>query len=137
MLDGIDQRREMFVLVGAAAADPRRRIEEEIKLPEIADALGQAAMAVGVGVDRPGMIRRRLASMTSALAFLTAPGATMSAMTSSSTTMSRGSPRAVETKCTNPPVITSMETILWRVELQDLTARGQRGRCQLARSYGG
>jgi hypothetical protein len=28
-----------------------------------------------------------------------------------STTMSRGSPRAVETKCTNPPVITSMETL--------------------------
>ena len=38
--------------MGAAAADPRRGIEQEIELPEIADALGQAAMAVGVGVDQ-------------------------------------------------------------------------------------
>jgi hypothetical protein len=57
------------------------------------------------------MIKRRLASMTSALAFLTVPVATMSAMTSPSTTMSRGSPRSVETECTDPPVITSMETV--------------------------
>ena len=47
---------------------------EEIERPEIADALGQAAMAVGVGVDEAGMIRRRLASMTSALACPYCPG---------------------------------------------------------------
>src|SRR5262249_15218631 len=47
MFDGIDERREVLVLVGAAAADPRRGIEEGIGVPEIADALGQAAMAGG------------------------------------------------------------------------------------------
>src|SRR6516225_10036708 len=52
MLDGIDERREVLVLMGTAAADPRRGIEKEIELPEIADALGQAAMAVSVGVDQ-------------------------------------------------------------------------------------
>ena len=40
MLDGIDERREVLVLVGAAAADPRRGVEEQIEFPEIADALG-------------------------------------------------------------------------------------------------
>ena len=54
VLDGMDERREVLVLVGAAAADPRCGIEEEIKLPEIAEALGQAAVAVGVGVDQAG-----------------------------------------------------------------------------------
>jgi hypothetical protein len=54
MLDGIGVRREVLVLVGAVAADPRRGIEEEIEFPKIADALGQAAMAVGVGVDQAG-----------------------------------------------------------------------------------
>ena len=32
MLDGMDEGREVLVLLGAAAADPRRGIEEEIKL---------------------------------------------------------------------------------------------------------
>ena len=49
MLDGIEERREVLVLVGAIAADPRRGIEEEIELPEIADALGQAANGCGYG----------------------------------------------------------------------------------------
>jgi hypothetical protein len=40
MLDGIDERREVLVLVGAAAADPRRGVEEQIEFPKIADALG-------------------------------------------------------------------------------------------------
>ena len=53
MLDGMEERREVLVLMGAAAANPRRGIEKEIELPEIADALGQAAMAVGMGVDQP------------------------------------------------------------------------------------
>jgi hypothetical protein len=109
--EGLIETPMVLVLVGAAAADPRRGIEEEIEFPEIADALRQAPWLWVWALIRPGMIRRR-ASMTSAFAFLTAPGATMSAMTSPSTTMSRGSPRAVETKCTNPPAITSMETVL-------------------------
>jgi hypothetical protein len=43
-------------------------------------------------------------------------------------TMSRGSPLAAETECTNPPVITSMVTV---------PLAGRVGRCQLAQSYGG
>ena len=36
------------------AADPRRRVEQELEAPEIADAFGQAAMAVGMGIDQAG-----------------------------------------------------------------------------------
>ena len=53
-LDRGDQRGEMLVVVAAMAADPRRRVEQEVELPEVADALGEAAMAVGVAVDQPG-----------------------------------------------------------------------------------
>src|SRR5579862_3870779 len=60
------------------------------------------------------MMSRRLASITSASALVTAPGATMSAMTSPSMTMSRGSPRAAVRECTNPPDITSMARPLWQ-----------------------
>jgi hypothetical protein len=52
-------RREVLVLVGPVAADPRRGIEEEIEFPKIADALGQAAMAVGVGAFEEDIPRPR------------------------------------------------------------------------------
>ena len=54
LLDGVDERGEVLVLVAAAAADPRRGIEQEIEPPEVADALGKAAMAVGMGIDQAG-----------------------------------------------------------------------------------
>jgi hypothetical protein len=69
--EGLIETPMVLVLVGAAAADPRRGIEEEIEFPEIADALRQAPWLWVWALIRPGMIRRR-ASMTSAFAFLTA-----------------------------------------------------------------
>jgi hypothetical protein len=68
-------------------------------------------MAVGVGVDQAGNDQAAAGVDDFGIGVPRCPGATMSAMTSASTTMSRGSPRAVETECTNLPVITSMATV--------------------------
>jgi hypothetical protein len=113
LLDRIDERREVLVLVAPAAADPWSCIEQEIEPPPIADALERLPWLCVWALISPGMMRRRLALITSALAFFTAPGETMSVMTSPSMTMSRGSPRTAVTECTNPPEITTMARSFW------------------------
>jgi hypothetical protein len=40
--------------MAAMAADPRRRVEQEVELPEVADTLGEAAVAMRMAVDQPG-----------------------------------------------------------------------------------
>ena len=54
-LDRAELGREILVLGGAVAGDPRRRAQQQFERPAVAHPFGEVAVAVRMGVDETGM----------------------------------------------------------------------------------
>ena len=109
LIDGRDQRGQIFVVCAAMAAQPWIGRLQDFKAPAVADSLRQSAMAVGVGIDQAGNDQASGRIEPSGVVVVQAePGATRSTIVSPSITISRSSPRGEVADRTRPPVTTKV-----------------------------